>query len=139
MKFFGVVFVIYQNMRKKKRKLITYTFAAHPYPSDVCIIVGETREAAVAKFRKLSGETMKLNDNAAATTVSLRDPKTKKHVVFIILTYDAAKCHIIAHEAVHAVNFIYDEMGVEWDLENDEPHAYFLGQIVLTIDHAVKS
>ena len=36
----------------------------------------------------------------------------------------------IAHEAVHLVNRVFKDVGIELDLENDEAQAYFTGWVV---------
>lgn len=38
--------------------------------------------------------------------------------------------HIIAHEAVHIKNYLYGGLGIESDINNDEPEAYLVGAIV---------
>lgn len=37
---------------------------------------------------------------------------------------------VLAHEALHAVNLILDNRGVKFDVDNDEPYAYYLSYIV---------
>lgn len=36
----------------------------------------------------------------------------------------------IAHECLHAVNFVFDHVGVKPSYRNDEPQAYFLSELV---------
>lgn len=36
----------------------------------------------------------------------------------------------IAHESVHVANYLYDIVGAEVDIRNDEPYAYLIGWIV---------
>lgn len=58
--------------------------------------------------------------------------KFKYHVAF-----EKAPPETIAHEVVHLVNHIFYDRGINLDLINDEPQAYFTGwlfnQIFLTI------
>jgi hypothetical protein len=40
---------------------------------------------------------------------------------------------IIAHEVVHLVNSVFKEVGIQLDLDNDEPQAYLTGYIMKQI------
>lgn len=44
----------------------------------------------------------------------------------------------IAHEALHATNFICDSVGILEDYNNDEAQAYLLGWLVDKIDEFIK-
>lgn len=46
---------------------------------------------------------------------------------FIYAVFQTKKPHIIAHECVHLVNMIFDDVNAELDLRNDEPQAYLTG------------
>ncbi len=121
---------------RKKRKVKVYTVTPHPYPCEITIIVGETLRDAGVKMNKLSPhEPVDLArvGEASAMCCDRRDKKGDQ-VVYLLFTYKATP-NKVAHETVHAVNFIYTHKGVKWDLDNDEPHAYFLGMIVGTIHH----
>lgn len=43
--------------------------------------------------------------------------------------------HLVAHEVVHLVNFIFLEKGIELDRINDEPQAYLTGWIFKQINN----
>lgn len=46
---------------------------------------------------------------------------------------------IIAHECKHAINMMYEHLGIKHDLENDEHECYLLGYFVnLTYKYLVK-
>lgn len=36
---------------------------------------------------------------------------------------------VIAHESVHIVNFVFDNIGAKQDFNNDEPYAYLVGWV----------
>lgn len=55
------------------------------------------------------------------------DEKVHGYVMFI---KDSSDLGVIAHEAVHLVNFIFDYIGQELDLLNDEAQAYLTGYFV---------
>lgn len=40
----------------------------------------------------------------------------------------------IAHEIIHAKNFIGDTLGITWDARNDEAEAYFVGSLFNLIE-----
>lgn len=127
-------------MRKKKRRTTTYTFVAHPYSVDVCVIMGETLADAGVRLAKFIGKDQEVPKTAAAMTYNHRSPSSGKQIVFVLFDYRAKKHpDLVVHEAIHAVNFIYYAKGVEWDLCNDEPHAYMVSQMVCTINHALKN
>lgn len=48
-----------------------------------------------------------------------------------------ATAGIIAHEAVHIVNYVFKQADIQLDIENDEPYAYLLGWVVEQITKAV--
>ena len=41
---------------------------------------------------------------------------------------------LLAHEAVHVCNYVFDNIGIQLDLKNDETQAYFIGWIVDEMD-----
>lgn len=60
--------------------------------------------------------------------------KSKKYGVLILFTLagDILGSDIIeriAHESLHAVNSVFDELGIEYDLSNDEHAAYMVGWV----------
>lgn len=55
--------------------------------------------------------------------------------MFIIIRMedDAVFNQIAAHEALHAVIYTLDRMGVKMDVDNHEPYTYLLGDIMQNI------
>jgi hypothetical protein len=49
---------------------------------------------------------------------------------FVIAVTENTSSHVIAHEALHCVNKIFEHRGIEYSLVNDEHAAYLLGWIV---------
>lgn len=52
------------------------------------------------------------------------------HTEYIMAFFGKTSPSIIAHEAVHTVNGIFRDRGIQLDANNDEPQAYLLGWIV---------
>ena len=60
--------------------------------------------------------------------------KSKKYGVLILFVLEgeilgSEIVEHIAHESLHAVNSIFDELGIEYDLSNDEHAAYLVGYV----------
>lgn len=52
----------------------------------------------------------------------------------VVVFKDDPSPSIIAHEAVHIVNHFFKDRGIDLDVENDEPYAYFLGWVVIQLN-----
>jgi len=57
-------------------------------------------------------------------------PYSNGYTKYLMLFNKDVTPSIVAHEAVHAVNFIFRDRDIELDVINDEPQAYLLGWIV---------
>lgn len=112
----------------------------HPYPSTLILCVGDTLEDARLKMDKLTkgrAPSMESLSLAGAACCERTDPKSGAQGIYLLFPR-RTKASIIAHECVHAVNFVYAARGVQWDFVNDEPHAYFLGLLVGTVTQFIK-
>lgn len=75
------------------------------------------------------------HEKADATTYPrVERKKTKEYGVLIVFDFDkgiggSKMVEIVAHESLHAVNAIFDELGVEYGLTHDEHAAYMVGWI----------
>jgi hypothetical protein len=68
----------------------------------------------------------------ASITFSERNKKGVSQ--YFILFKKGTKDHsVIAHEALHVVNWIMSDRGIACDLINDEPQAYLLGWVIKQI------
>jgi hypothetical protein len=56
--------------------------------------------------------------------ITMRDPNAFKHY---IIAFESKDNGLIAHEVVHAINYLFLDVGVELDRENDETQAYLTG------------
>lgn len=76
----------------------------------------------------------KYEDGNAYTYQCVMHKKSKKYgtLILFILEGNVLGSDIvgrISHESLHAANSIFDEMGIGYDLTNDEHAAYFVGWI----------
>ena len=76
----------------------------------------------------------KYEDGNAYTYQCVMHKKSKKYgtLILFILEGNVLGSEIvgrISHESLHAANSIFDEMGIGYDLTNDEHAAYFVGWI----------
>lgn len=46
--------------------------------------------------------------------------------------------HLIAHECVHLVNYLFEDWGIKLDTSNDEPQAYLLSWFFKEIEQFLK-
>ena len=87
------------------------------------------------KFASHGGYEFKKSENAYATTYpDIVRKATGKYGVLIVF-YDCDKLggskivEHIAHESLHAVNTIFNDLGVEYSLIHDEHAAYMVGWV----------
>lgn len=127
-------------MPKKKKPIKNQHFQLHPYPSCIHVIVGDTIEDTFAKVRKITnGEFCNIPAKGVAHCSAGLDPDGKHHV-FMCFKRDADKHPgTVAHECVHAIDAIYEYVGAGWDIINDEPQAYLMGQLVTDVTTCIKN
>lgn len=76
-------------------------------------------------------------DSSCCDAIVFKRPM-KNGVKRYIFAYEGtAQPHIIAHEVVHLVNYIFKDMGIYLDLDNDEPQAYFTGWLTKRINETI--
>lgn len=87
------------------------------------------------KFTSYGNYEFKKSENAYATTYpNIVRKATIKYGVLIVF-YDCKMLggskivEHVAHESLHAVNAIFNELGVEYSLINDEHAAYMVGWV----------
>jgi hypothetical protein len=83
-----------------------------------------TREVRVVYSTDMDAVTKKFDLRAGAEKY---DAFCFRKGDYIYAVFQSAEPHIIAHECVHLVNMIFDDVHVEPDLLNDEPQAYLVG------------
>lgn len=88
-----------------------------------------------AKDKFTSDYELKETENNLATTYPrVRHKGNRRFGVLIVFNIgesegDSVIVGTIAHESLHAANSMFDEMGIEYSLANDEHAAYFVGWI----------
>lgn len=113
-------------------------FDIAPYMSKLMVVVDKDPSAGVARaniaYQGLHVDWAKEDLGNAAITYEriYKAPGAKSTSQYIIVVIDSTQITpgLIAHEAVHVVNYIFKSKGVDLDLENDEPQAYLEGAIV---------
>ena len=87
------------------------------------------------KFTTYGGYEFEKSKDAYATTYpQMMRKKTGKYGVLIVFYNCSNLCgsrivENIAHESLHAANAIFNELGVEYSLTNDEHAAYMVGWV----------
>ena len=64
--------------------------------------------------------------------------RATEHGVFILVRPNVPPGYV-AHEAVHAVNYLLLRKGIQLDRKNDEPQAYLTEWVVALVHHALRS
>lgn len=89
-------------------------------------------------------DAKKLNINLSSNAnehdaITFKKLETEFSTFCVFIRKDRKKyIDIISHESVHVVNLIFKEVGIELDIENDEPQAYLMGWVVDKIYKAIK-
>lgn len=76
-------------------------------------------------------------DCSGCDAIVFRRPYKNGYNRYIFAYEGTAKPHIIAHEIVHLVNYIFKDHGIELDLQNDEPQAYLTGWLTKKINETI--
>lgn len=127
-------------MPKKKKSIKIQYFDLHPYPVTLGVVVGETIHEAFAKVRKETrGVFCAEEPRGVAACHSGVNPKGE-FFIFLTFSKDIHKHPgTVAHECIHVMSAVYEEMGVKYDTFNDESTAYFFGQLVETVHTCLKN
>jgi hypothetical protein len=111
------------------------------YPYDVMLSVGETTDDVVRRLKRLrykidKDETDDLNMSNDGRTVMLKGGQTvirlkdfQNNGVYIAL---------LAHEALHAVFFLMNKVGITYGEDSDEAYTYALQWLMSTLLHVLK-
>lgn len=86
------------------------------YPGHLIIIKADNLQPIVDKY----GFNVDASKYGAFTFSKHKNGVFRCYVLFT----DDFHASLIAHEAVHVVNFIYESIGAKLDIINDEPQAY---------------
>lgn len=106
------------------------------YPFDILVCIGCDHEEIVAKLKKLGTkldeeETEKLWMSGVGRTVMIRSGQT-----ILILKDIKNKCSFHAnlfHEVFHAVEFLFDRIGIKHGEDSSEAFAYQIGYLTRSI------
>ena len=111
------------------------TFDIAPFFSKLIIGMGDEPSKVVAQINLAHpGLNVEFtSDTGGVTYERFYKPKGKKNErQYIILIFDTDELtpSLVAHEAVHVVNFVYQHVGQKIDKDNDEVNAYHVGWVV---------
>ena len=123
----------------EKTKFIIKQFDVVVYPRQVWIAAGGTREDLAKRFTDDDGDPMyvvpekiKSSEALAFSVYDARHQRCGSLVWFHDITRITLRN--VAHESVHAANFIFSDLGIRIDVDNDEPQAYLVGFIADCIE-----
>jgi len=91
---------------------------------NVVFFIGWSRQDFESGFRKRYGTAVPGPANREGTTLDSPELAT------VVLWTRSTKASVIAHECLHAANFILKSAGHKIDTENDEAQAYLLDALV---------
>lgn len=115
-----------------------------PYGTMLAVGIHENPSLLTAQINlKLKGINIEAPHEGAVATTYERfhvDKKTKhqKQYIFVIFKESAGVPNVMAHEAVHVVNFVFDHVGVHLDANNDEAQAYLTGHVVELMNQTIE-
>lgn len=92
--------------------------------------IGWKKEDFISWIKKHSGHDIYIGEQAAGHTSWVSDSKGSRVCIWIKKKGGVQFHEILAHEAVHAANFVLGPRGAKLDFENDEMQAYLVGAIV---------
>jgi hypothetical protein len=97
------------------------------YFAEITVLIGEYKEMILVAPNPAKPH---MADTYMARTLHNFDGK-KNHVV---IHSRSAAISVIAHEAVHAASFIFDQIGAKADFNNDEHVAYLVQYICQKVE-----
>ena len=120
-------------------KIIIKQFDTVIYPRQIWIAAGGTREDIAAFFTDDDGDPFYIrperieSSEALAFSISDKDHKCSGSLVWF---HDPERMTLrnVTHESVHAANFIFSDLGIKIDTDNDEAQAYLAGFVADCIE-----
>lgn len=94
--------------------------------------LGWHRDDFIGYVEKNYGEgLLTLPGLASGKTLYLENKKAEHEAILIWVKYKGKKgFSTLAHECVHAANWVLRDRGVQPDFDNDEPQCYLVGNLV---------
>lgn len=99
-------------------------FTASPYPYFI-VCFDPQDEDMVAKLAECFPDWNREKEIQQGVAIEYHAADVK--LVFVGVRRNQYWRTTIVHEIVHVKNYIGDTLGIEWDVNNDEPEAYFVG------------
>lgn len=95
------------------------------YRVDFLFFIGWKKQTFINYAEKHYDEVMHLPGTGYCRMMSY-----KNRCTVLIWTEKKTAHDVLAHECLHAVNWVLERAGVKLDPRNDEPQTYFLGNLV---------
>lgn len=120
-------------------KIIIKQFDTIIYPRQIWIAAGGTREDIAENFKDDDGDPFYISPerikNSEAMAFSVYD-KNKTCCGSLVWFHDpdCITLRNVTHESVHAANFIFSDLGIKADADNDEAQAYLAGFVADCIE-----
>lgn len=97
-------------------------------------------ELSIIQLNKLTTleKKYKLHSLHGMEACSFRNHKKNGFSRYVIAFERNCTPKMIAHEALHLVALIYEDRGIQLEIENDEPQCYLIGWIVGECHQALK-
>lgn len=124
-----------------KKKIKIYEFDTTIYPRILYVVKSVDKEAIKAEFTKVSGEELNLEglELSLAYTIPVMHRKNTNigHLVVLQGKKEHITTNVIAHEADHVANQIFQDLNMTTTFTEDEHHAYLVGWIAEKIASVV--
>lgn len=91
------------------------------------IFKGEITFIKSKSFKKTE-EKYKINIPSRFGAVTFRNENSEYFEC--VVSFIDSNLSLLAHEAVHVCNYVFDNVGIKLDADNDEAQAYLIGWIV---------
>lgn len=106
--------------------MILHRVPIAPYHVELLVAISKDPETDISKINVTNpGLNAQWPKGSAACTNEVWNG-----IVFVMFDKRQFSAEIVAHEAVHVVNMMFEFLGIKLDPVNDEPQAYLSGWIV---------
>lgn len=107
------------------------------YPRILWVATGEVNEVT-SKFEYSNGDPIILKEKGYfGVTLEGIKPKDEETIGVLIYIRHAESVAQLIHEAVHAADIIFNDLGISFNLNDDEHYAYFVQWVCDCILHVV--
>ena len=105
--------------------MISKKFNIAIYERDVFVYISNNKRQIEKKIQLDEGT---LYDGSDASTFSIVNDNNVRDMFMVF--DENVSIGTIAHECKHTINFLYKDLGVKLDIDNDEHECYLLGWLI---------